>query len=459
MTSMKTHPLRLVFAYLAVLNIIPCSAFASTSQVRVLNYYPACVEQTIDTIKSRENVRSTNNVVTRDEQAQAAYQVIEKIKERAAAVGAEAVVLTAKEFLTPAVGRSAKKNNPHHLLIFSAELLTLCADDKSLTTNITPYSENGEKQLQISIGTLVIAEKSFQLPGGTENLLAEPELDSRQINLEDGVYGLALGSSTEEVMRKFGLATSSFQFADGLQIDSYGRNHWLFFNDNQLVQVSTANPIFAKFFENYIPFRDNFDDQQWRVLDAIEKGDSKTRADQALSNKVLHHQDTQIDLHYDYGKVEGFTLKQQDFELETGLGMRFSQAQYDWLEPLLERSNAGNQGVEQVKDNALGVIRFDANTEHYVYDTHLMLTMLNQSANKIVLSESFLLDKQASPQSWSFKDFYQGQDFDEVITLVPEDAYVLNDIIEVDQDSYSMRLFFYQQNSKYQLYKIEFNLF
>ena len=431
---------------------------ADASSVEFVSHFPACDYEVLDTVTlsghlpsravSAEIEKETNKLLQRFEN---------KARER----GADVIAL---------IDRKVELSSRNSRLWLTAELIHSCEDKHNAPRKLTPIAPNGA--VQLSLGT-VETQVGKALTLKLENTQKQPEVESRRIDLNDGVYGINLGESLKKVLDKFGTPSFTFSPSEGWTVLSYGRSHWLTFNHGELKKISTESAFFRYRLLNEIPFDDRFDEKNWSLFNSYEKG-------QAL--KQIEYQTLMGD--QKKGKrrltalVEQYLSNNQKDRTVTLNGFELSYENFSYpdniLVPLL---NANNQfltyfasvldtdtALEGAKLSSIPLKPYGESIvkrgkRMFLYDGHTAVSAIGDTISKVLVEPELIQFCDTPAQPWKFMSFYFGQPLNEALDIAGPDAFHYRDYIEIDRGDYMIKLFLTGEKDAETVYAMELDIY
>ena len=423
------------------------SSRAYSSEPQVLRFHPNCEPEVIDSPRVRRNLRLKNRQVPADSKINAMAKIIEALKADAIKKNADAILITNKVSKHPIIARSGKINKRKFILEVSADLLRLCEDDKSLSSRHTKYDETGA--LQHAQAIILSKEETIVLRETKE----EPQVVSLKSNVVSptmGVYGLTLSSSLAETESLFGKPSFRFTSNENTTTLSYGRGHWLYYEDGELVKVNTKTSLFTYELINQIPFSNDFDELIWAVNDELQKGTKKDNGDE-LGSYSANLTLVWSDYSNETQELVGFELKStESADLHMDVGGESKSYHYDWLVNLVKTEISADELIEK----AVGEILMSNDNKRYIHDQYLTFDVNRGRLSGIAMGDS-LFNSKEKPKPWKYDNFYQNQPLEEVRSLLADSYIEVGDELHVDYDSYTMIFHAYDGF----LYKLELKFY
>lgn|GEM_PF-2798960 len=478
------------FFYCCLLASLIC--FAQSNRVAafeslppILEFYPACDYKVVESY-------SLSREVKRNRQKANTTKMLEAIRRQAQDKGADAVILTNVQALNPETSTTLvstslpaypKANKKSIKVIVTADLITHCQELKLDTSQPTPYSAQGEKRAQEVFRVKIEREALVvQLPSVKKFSHINPQ--SNIVSIEQGIYGLNLGATREEIIAAFGMPSIETRILKRELVLGFGRRHWLHLQDNRLVKVSTENTLFDDAFLNLIPLRDVFDEFQWTINDSVRYKSDLATVTTALGVKNSHLRNNEVTLNNgtktfkllfssrndleNENKVyslSGFSLQTNDY-VAGGITPFDSSKQFKILTKLYQKLITETFENELTTINLMGEplakIYLSGEEQSNIYNDHLIITTKRNSITKLhIIAELFnnKIMRKSEEQVWSLDKMTEGDNLDVTLAKLPDDAYAGDLKIEVDTDTYQANFLFNDKNKRSQLEEVEIILY
>ena len=181
--------------------------------------------------------------------------LLNKLRSKALSLNADALILIDKEINTAKSHGMGTANVSNYTVSYKAELISQCKENNRKKQKIAPYNHNGYKVLNINTLTTTI-ETTFTFTPPIKEKLNHPIITSKEISLKNGLYGVKLGSTHQQVIAAFGDPSLVLSLFKGEVVIGYGRNHWLHFQNNKLVKVQSKLSVISPTLLNMVPLRD-----------------------------------------------------------------------------------------------------------------------------------------------------------------------------------------------------------
>lgn len=243
---------------------VTVSSQAQTTLPDILDYYPSCQYEITDTLTIEKKFFAKN----RDRVQRA---LLESIQRKAKVKGANAIVLLDQKITHK--DRHSSSRTYDSIMSYHLQLLNSQCDRKVSSEQVTPYNSQGNKNLildlELDLGTHKTKKRNLLL-GTYKHTPAQKNISiDKNISINGSIYGVAMGTSIEQVTDKLGPYNVVVRVNDKQRIIGYGRNNWFYFEDNKLFGFATDLPLIPQYLLNAIPFVDRFDDSSWFLENAL----------------------------------------------------------------------------------------------------------------------------------------------------------------------------------------------
>lgn len=444
--------------------LFTCSAHFSVAQTQpeVLKYYPACDYAVIDTTTVHQTI-SYHEFKPRVEQVQKQFErAIERLKEQAQDANASGIAIVDKKV------KGTKHN--HASLRVEAELISACHGPAEGSGKPVPINARGERQRQIATGAYSF-EFSITIENDRGKDIQRPELgDNRTVGPEAGIYGLPLGASKAQMLDAFGTPTFELGVAPETQLISYGRDHWLTFIDDALVQVRSASPLFSRSFINHLPFDDRFDDRQWHVTPTLKKGAVITPDTTTLVTGASAPDAARVEIftetylanaqQHTEVKVTGFALT--DSPHPPSFPLPDAMYSNDALSALAAKLNAADTAtltIDDMTSPVYGRMRTTRDGQRHLLNVFTLVETMGKALSKIYINPGFVQSRDAEHGDWQFGDFYFGQTEKEALAVAGDNAFYFNNMLEYEQDNYTANIYLEPDGETYRVYSMEISVY
>lgn len=431
---------------------------ADASTVEFVSHFPACDYEVLDTVTLSGHLPS--RAVTAEIE-QETSKLLKRFENKAKEHGADVIAL---------IDRKVDLSKRNNRLWLTAELILSCEDKQGVSRKLTPIAPNGA--VQLSLGT-VETQVGKALTIELENTKQQPEVESRQIDLNDGVYGINPGANLQTVLDKFGTPSFTFSPLEGWTVISYGRSHWLTFKHNELKKISTESAFFRYRLLNEIPFDDRFDERKWTLFNSYQKGQALDQTEyQALMDeqKKGERQITVLAEQYlsNHQKnrtvtLNGFELSYEDFSYPDNVLTPVLDANNQFLTyfaSLLETNTARESSkISSIPLKPYGESIEKRGKRMFLYDAHTVVSAIGNTISKVLVEPELIQFDDAPAQPWKFMSFYYDQPLDDALNFAGPDAVYQRDYIEIDRGEYMITLFLHEAQGAQKVYAMELDIY
>ncbi len=245
----------------------------------ILDYYPNCDYQTVDTYTVKEITSNTRRKET-------IVKLLKKLQNKALNIGADAIIIEQRNIKKYKENKRYLGSNSNQtyssIISYEGVLIKTCQSSSTAERKAAPFNHLGQPVKKIKGMTLSLSTKIvFTLPA--KATLHRPSILNNKISLTHGIYGLKLGASYSEVHATLGDHSFAFNLFEDEKIIGYGRRHWLFFQTDKLVKVSTQYPVLSIDTLNKIPLIEFFDDYEWKINGLVGRNASLAEVKKSLN--------------------------------------------------------------------------------------------------------------------------------------------------------------------------------
>jgi hypothetical protein len=451
--------------------LFPMLAFSAAEEVvlpPILDYYPNCEYQVI-------KETSVIGMVKGQELAKTTKRLLNQLQQKAIDAGANGVIIMDKKIEDVDV---LDEKGGQQQICFFAKLIVQCKQEeiayKMGSPNVihqkfTAYNHEGVKAKSMM---------TFKL-ASSDSRVGRPKVINTEISLANGLYGVKLGDSYQQVIKKFGEPNVQLTLLADELIIGYGRHHWLHFQLDKLVKVQSTLPYLSASILNKIPLLDFFDANAWKINNKVgqqallEDVYPELALDKPLNEKnqlVLNSQDKVLILNFIASKnshtnekkytLGGFSMEQSNYKESRMLPFDDQVIQNEaitqaYLALVSNKDINVNKLAEQLGEVKGRIVLQRGGTMH-LYNQHLMLKVNATELVEIHLLEEVFINDNANSNSkavWALGDFIQGGSFEQLQKSFPDDAYESNYGIEIPSVGYSLFLLFDDYNNRKPLYE------
>lgn len=452
---------------------------ANSELPAILDYYPNCDYPVV----GETNVRLSTSNVEEYESGELAAKLLLKLRTEAKAAGANAVIILAKKAVheIDSSRQGVLGKNGKYQLSFVAQLIQQCADGELNKNKVTPYNHQGEKLASISNFSFKMKPKKFAVFFSNNAFSKHPELSNEEVSSANGLYGVKLGALYQQVIDTFGEPSIKLALLDNELIIGYGRRHWLYFQADKLVKVRNGSSFLSMTLLNKIPQIDFFDDNVWKINNKVgyqtSLADVKTALNIAMPlNKqeqlVVKGNGNTLTLNFIAKKdsttdkrvyrLDHYSIVTNDYKQDTHLVANEATKQYRALESLYSKLKSNEDidkkaFLEQLGE-PIGKITVSRNDAVNIYNSHLLVHTQSSEVVRIQLIENNFLDNRHVSdvnQPWLLGPFSQGKTIRQLKKHFSNDAFILNEEVEMSADKYQLSLFFTDDGQDSLLYEAE----
>ncbi|MBA6262589.1 MAG: hypothetical protein V7780_02225 [Colwellia sp.] len=451
--------------------LFPMLAFSAAEEVvlpPILDYYPNCEYQVI-------KETSVIGMVKGQELAKTTKRLLNQLQQKAIDAGANGVIIMDKKIEELDV---LDEKGEQQQIRFFAKLIVQCKQEEiaykmgspnAIHQKFTAYNHEGVKAKSMM---------TFKL-ASSDSRVGRPKVINTEISLANGLYGVKLGDSYQQVIKKFGEPNVQLTLLADELIIGYGRHHWLHFQLDKLVKVQSTLPYLSASILNKIPLLDFFDANAWKINNKVgqqallEDVYPELALDKPLNEKnqlVLNSQDKVLILNFIASKnshtnekkytLGGFSMERSNYKESLMLPFDDQVIQNEaitqaYLALVSNKDINVNKLAEQLGEVKGRIVLQRGGTMH-LYNQHLMLKVNATELVEIHLLEEVFINDNANSNSkavWALGDFIQGGSFEQLQKSFPDDAYESNYGIEIPSVGYSLFLLFDDYNNRKPLYE------
>lgn len=242
----------------AVLLACQPSALHAETLAPLVDLLPECKQADVVPLKTVLKVRNHNLwrfAVLRDVPEVARY--LQQIRENATARRFDAV-------LVQKIKQSEHKlpGNYSEVLV-QLELFRFCEGNNALSDKSADIS--GARQIKFDLGSTQIRTAMTTVMKRQDaeayRVIVPPH---HELSLQEGVFGLKLKMTADQVFALWGSPSADFTLQDGARLLGYGRRLWVYL-DPLVKAVFTDSEILSGVGRNLLEFHPEFDDKPWLV--------------------------------------------------------------------------------------------------------------------------------------------------------------------------------------------------
>ncbi len=444
----------------------------------ILDYYPNCSYQVIknDTVK----------VVTDEPKSEKVNaKLLNRLRQRAQEVSADAVILLKKKIKKTSTSRSSDlgQSISTFRLSYEAEFIKQCIELNSNNRKLLPLNHLGKRVIK-TVATRLDSKK-FVVTFPQKAKLKRPEVNSNEVSLENGVYGLKVGTDYQQVIKTFGAPSVTLLLHENELVISYGRHHWLYFQNNELVKIQTVASFLSQESLNLVPYLKFFDDYDWEINSLVKRKASLAQVREGLNidtelnqqnQLLLENSDSTLVLNFMVSKnsqnqevryfLSDFTLQANDYTASPTQKFEHQDKQYLIAEQAYLKLQGGQsidlQDLQEQLGSPLGRITLSKNTELNIYNSHLMVQTNNADLSALFFNENVFIENNnfiEDSSAWQLGQFSLGKSHETLSNNFPDDAYITDDEVTIEAENYTLSLFFGDIDGSNSLYQAKVLLY
>lgn len=441
--------------------ILTTSPFSNVlaEELPILNWYPTCEYQVLDTVKDSFFIKKRNNEYEKEKRQSGIALIMAQFKQKAKEINADAIIVTKKTIRFEEQGNPRLQGNTHRFT-FTADLIKNC-HESGTPTEMTPYNEKGFNN--IHTGTIELKTAPIVFRSNTDWSVAHTPPTSPIISLEQGIFNMPIGATLAQISQQWGAPSIAATLDQSLSTVGYGKWYWLTFENDRLIQAEYGSPWFTRNFLNYVASSDTFDLFRFQVTPEAGKGDSLQKIQSQLplqatnesSIWTLKSQDAtlhlqfgqyqQIDLSASVAQLDSFKLVSKRAQLPDTFSAPSSWTAND----LMDKDN------EQLENMATAVFASENKRKVLLMDNHTLLYLSPIGFKRIVYVERAFKEEVVKSQGWRFnKHIFQGQNEANILAQFPH-ANVYDDEISIQHNDLDIRLYTTKQDDQRVIYEAE----
>jgi len=468
-----------LFKVLIVCNLLLLSLSANAEILKplppILNYLPNCDYEIVSSTKIKVKTNEPQSEETNK-------QLLQSLQKRALKNGAEAILLT---------GKSIKRKYTHkgmrssayiftYQLSYEADFINRCEDNKTSNRKLASYDEFGNKTVELKGLNTNLTPLTITIPAPEK--LNRPIVVNKSISLSDGLYGIQLNSTLNEVKKAFGTPSVILYINQSDKLISYGRRHWLYFKSDKLKKVQSKSPLLSFTLLNKIPMLDQFDNNRWKLENQLTYGMNLLDVQSYLNNYnklnpqnqlVIESKNKTLLLNFTLDVnsradsknyiLDGFEFKLSSFKDVVPQIKSNASTQYSIISKAYEKlqfeQNVDWLQILQNLGEPLGIIQLSMQEQINIYGSQLLINIKKSTPRSIYFSEQvFLNNLSNNPVAWQIGPYSQGSLLKNVTNSLPETTFNIDNQIEIETDNYSLFLFFDKSHND-RLYEAKLQLY
>jgi len=463
---------RLSMIVLALCIMTPVSATAknlNSDYPPILDFYPNCSYQVLKQHSVKGEIKKISAITNMTK------KLLLRLRKQADYIGADAVIIVDNKVKRRDMGRGTAVNNVTFIVIYDAKLIKNCQDDKGKAKKRTAYNHLGlklSKQIKTSI-TSTMRSKSSSFKILSKKTILRPEITNKELSLKNGLYGVKLGATYQQVIIAFGAPNSELNIYSDEKVIGYGRRHWLHFQSEKLVKVQTISPILSQDSVNKIPFLNFFDDYVWRINTKITYKSTLSDFKKSFDNQVKLNTQQQLVIKNDtdklilqfnkyqaekqsetYYALDGFTLQSNTYKKPTHKTLINNANYLNVLDNIFQTANEKQTNQSKIITSqfgeSLGYISLSAQEKLFIYNNNLLLNVKNEKILTVSLVEEIFIaaiGAIGANKLWHIGPFTQGDSVESLRQYFPADFVELDNYIEIETDEFQLSLLFDEVNN------------
>ena len=428
----------------------------------ILDYYPNCSYDIIEIASSKKTSLEPSSPKT-------ISHLLEKLQIKATSVKANALIIINK--------KSVKSKDIHHAgrlkqakafytVSFHAELINNCKDQGTTAKKLAKYNHLGQRTVKAK--GLAISFQPIEIKYPEKAKLHRPELLNQEVSLENGLYGMKIGSKYEHILKVFGDPSIQVDLLNDELVVGYGRRHWLHFQAGKLVKIQSKSQFLTQAILNEIPFFNFFDDFSWRINSKFSRGDKLEKIKSTLNinttlnaknQLILNHGDNTLVLNFIYKKnietlakeysLNNFEMYKSDYQIKdvnvSDRREKQSAVIAETYQNLQKEIEIDWKVIEKQLGKPVGRITLTASSALIIYNSNLLIKIKKTELKSINYIQATLLDSDVFyPEngSWSLDKFTQNLSIEELRPYFQGSNSEYEGEVEIQADAFNLSLYF-----------------
>jgi hypothetical protein len=393
---MLKHPLLLACLFFSQ------SSIANEALPPILDYQPLCSPTLLDNISHSKTYLIENGDIDNN---QWLNQSLLQVRQQAKTADADAVIINnISQFMT-----KTKKNQESVNITITADAITYCKEDRNLSTVNTPFNSAGKQ-----IKTIEIA---FTIPVSDQRTLEQQAKNIASVDPSitlTSAFGVALGSTAEQLLAKLGPPSATFTLDDDTQAWIYGRNISFTLVKQKFVAANFGVVPLNTSGKNQIKYTPNYDDINWNVLSkihyknelslALEKfGKGLIKRDD--SNYYLQDSGNELELRFErfisttnitpIAKLIGFSLTSNK-KYQHGKNVRFMPIQTSQLQALFSKDSSPLSAIHYIKPNNENTFNFTQTGKWHLLTNNILVQHNDEEIDHVKLLSGLTEEENAT---------------------------------------------------------------
>ena len=456
----------------------------------ILDFYPVCDYQIIDTISVKRNIKNRRNeeargrgpqyVTDEDKIIDVTPNLLKKLQQKAESMNADALILTKREIKESSSSRSTNAV----VFRFEAEVFSNCDDFSADETRPAKYSSSGKEIISRYEVKLNFEYEMPPPPARKKRVIKE--LASTNVSLEGGAYGIKLGDSELKVYEVFGSPSAELYAFANERVVGYGRKLWFHFRDDQLLKITTRSQFLNQAGLNFIEHRNLLDDYPWKLNNQVgifatesEVKNSVGFDFQTINERLVYlREQNQLKLsfaqNYDaYSdthsrSLSGFSLSRADYQSSPLRKYLVAKGLNQSLQEMHKKLTAGEQISREQLSQRIGrpiaKLIGQNGDEVLAFSANVLVTIKNERIRKIHFSESIFNNKgselfKRGDKKWVIDQIYRGLDSSKAKALFSGQGFETEGQVEYEFNNHITTLLFYGNRKNEQVSELIFDYF
>lgn len=315
------------------------------------------------------------------------------------------------------------------------------------------------------------------LESNGSHLPAQPELDSDEISLERGVFGVKAGMKIVDAFDVLGVPMSEMALNSTDVLYSFGRNLWLIAKNDNVQVITNQNAWISSTLKSFIAFDDRALGK-WKINGAIGPGASKEQVLESLEGEFISNttfrvkSESDINIEIDFVKdsfSKGSNLVVTEFRygnlnekviIDSEYITNNTKDGYDVIDDILKK-NAAESASTLISDLPYFPIftAYGADKKKiYAYDNHLILVAEDEILKKLYIAETLFNEIEAKAD-WKLGGLYANQPSEEIAALFEDDVLGVSDYWEVYSDAFKYDFYFKKIDTSLILDELEIEVY
>jgi len=306
----------------------------------------------------------------------------------------------------------------------------------------------------------------------------QPKLPSKNISVEQGVFGVKADMNIIDALSVLGIPMSEMALNDTDVLYSFGRNLWLIAKENKVHSISNTNSQISNTVKSMIAFDDR-SLTDWKINGVIGHGDSKQSVEALIEgaftseNTFLVDSESTASLEIKFVKesfaeeanwiVSDFSYGNltEKVSLDANYITNNTADGYEVFAEILRK--AESEDDKAITINALPYYPIftaygSEGKKIYIYDNHLIVTAKNEKIKQLYIAETLFSGVEDSTK-WKLGHIYSNQASDEIEAMFKDDVFGVGDYWEVYTENLKYDFYFKRNDRSLVLDEVEIELY